>query len=206
MTLITGMSGQVSLCQMAFAGIGGFGAGQLATHLNLPILLGAVAGAVIAAAVGAVIAVIAIRISGLALALFTLAFALLCDQLLFNFSWSGNGQQGIQVPRPQIGSINFLAGDPGDRYFVILATVILAICMIGVMLIQKGTLGRFLSAIRGSPTAAESLGINLTKAKITVFALSAGVAGLGGASTARWRETSPPPTSRTSCRSRSSSW
>ena len=127
------------------------------------------------------IAVIAIRISGLALALFTLAFALLCDQLLFNFSWSGNGQQGIIVPRPQIGSINFLAGNPGDRYFVILATVILAICMIGVILIQKGTLGRFLSAMRGSPTAAESMGINLTKAKITVFALSAGVAGLGGA-------------------------
>ena len=181
MTLITGMSGQVSLCQMAFAGIGGFAAGQLAIHMNLPILLGAVIGAVIAAVVGGVIAVIAIRISGLALALFTLAFALLCDQLLFNFSWSGNGQQGIIVPRPKIGSINFLAGNPGDRYFVILATVILAICMIGVILIQRGTLGRFLSAMRGSPTAAESMGINLTKAKITVFALSAGVAGLGGA-------------------------
>jgi branched-chain amino acid transport system permease protein len=181
MTLITGMSGQVSLCQMAFAGIGGFGAGQLAIHFNFPVLLGAVLGAAIAAVVGAVIAVIAIRISGLALALFTLAFALLCDQLLFNFSWTGNGQQGITVPRPKIGSINFLAGDPGDRYFVILATVILAICMIGVILIQRGTLGRFLSAMRGSPTAAESMGINLTKAKITVFALSAGVAGLGGA-------------------------
>jgi ABC-type branched-subunit amino acid transport system permease subunit len=139
---------------------------------------------VIAAAVGAVIAVVAIRISGLALALFTLAFALLCDQLLFNFSWSGNGQQGLEnVPRPQIGSIDFLAGigrDNGDRYFVILVTIVLAICMIGVILIQRGTLGRFLAAMRGSPTAAESMGINLTKAKITVFALSAGVAGLGG--------------------------
>ncbi len=185
MTLITGMSGQVSLCQMAFAGIGGFAAGQLALHMNLPILLGALMGAVIAAAVGAVIAVVAIRISGLALALFTLAFALLCDQLLFNFSWSGNGQQGLEnVPRPQIGSIDFLAGigrDNGDRYFVILVTIVLAICMVGVILIQKGTLGRFLAAMRGSPTAAESMGINLTKAKITVFALSAGVAGLGGA-------------------------
>jgi ABC-type branched-subunit amino acid transport system permease subunit len=109
----------------------------------------------------------------------------LCDQLLFNFSWSGNGQQGLEnVPRPQIGSIDFLAGigrDNGDRYFVILVTIVLAICMIGVILIQRGTLGRFLAAMRGSPTAAESMGINLTKAKITVFALSAGVAGLGGA-------------------------
>jgi branched-chain amino acid transport system permease protein len=181
MTLITGMSGQVSLCQMAFAGIGGFAAGQLANHLNLPILVGSLIGAVIAAAVGAVIAVIAIRISGLALALFTLAFALLCDQLLFNFSWSGNGQQGITSPRPQIGSIDFLTGNPGDRYYVILITIVLAICMFAVMLIQKGTFGRFLSAMRGSPTAAASMGINLTKSKITVFALSAAVAGLGGA-------------------------
>jgi branched-chain amino acid transport system permease protein len=181
MTLITGMSGQVSLCQMAFAGIGGFAAGQLAIHMNLPILVGAVIGAVIAAAVGAVIAVIAIRISGLALALFTLAFALLCDQLLFNFSWSGNGQQGITSPRPQIGSIDFLTGNPGDRYYVILISIVLAICMFAVILVQKGTFGRFLSAMRGSPTAAASMGINLTKSKITVFALSAAVAGLGGA-------------------------
>ena len=101
MTLITGMSGQVSLCQMAFAGIGGFAAGQLAIHMNLPVLLGAVIGAVIAAAVGGVIAVIAIRISGLALALFTLAFALLCDQLLFNFSWSRQRAAGDPGPEAQ---------------------------------------------------------------------------------------------------------
>jgi branched-chain amino acid transport system permease protein len=181
MTLITGMSGQLSLCQASFAGFGAFSAGQLALHMNLPILLGALLGAVIAAAVGAVIAIVAIRISGLALTLFTLAFALLCDQLLFNFSWTGNGQQGINVPRPKIENINFLPGSPGDRYFLLLCVVILGICMIGVILVQKGTFGRFLSAMRGSPTAAESLGINLTRARIIVFALSAGVAGLGGA-------------------------
>ena len=180
-TLITGMAGQVSLCQMTFAGVGGFTAGQLANHFNLPVLLGAVVGALLAAAVGSVIAVIAIRISGLALALFTLAFALFCDQLLFNFSWTGNGQTGMYVPRPKIGNLNMLLGPPGDRYFLVLATVILAICMIGVMLIQKGSFGRFMSAMRESPVAAESLGINLTRAKITIFALSAGIAGLGGA-------------------------
>jgi len=180
-TLITGMSGQLSLCQMTFAGVGGFTAGQLANHFNLPVLMGALVGALLAAAVGAFIALLVVRISGLALTLFTLAFALFADQLLFNFSWSGNGQQGIIVPRPQIGSINFLGGSPGDRYFLVLATIILGICMIGVILVQKGTFGRFLSAMRGSPTAAESLGINLTRARVTVFALSAGVAGLGGA-------------------------
>jgi branched-chain amino acid transport system permease protein len=53
--------------------------------------------------------------------------------------------------------------------------------MVGVMLIQRGTFGRYMGAMRGSPVAAESLGINLTRAKVMVFALSAGVAGLGGA-------------------------
>jgi ABC-type branched-subunit amino acid transport system permease subunit len=166
---------------MTFAGIGGFTAGQLAIHLNLPVLLGALVGALLAAVVGALIAIIAVRISGLALTLFTLAFALFADQLLFNFYYTGNGQEGITVPRPQIGSLNLTQGDPGDRYFLLISVVILAICMIAVILIQKGTFGRFLGAMRGSPVAAESLGINLTKAKVTVFALSAGIAGLGGA-------------------------
>lgn len=181
-TLITGMSGQLSLCQATFAGVGGFCAGELATHMNLPILLAGLIGAVLAAAVGSIIAVIAIRISGLALTLFTLAFALLADNLLFNFYWLGNGQEGVNnIPRPQVGSLNMQPGDPGDRYFLIIAAIVLAVCMFGVMLIQRGTFGRFMGAMRGSPTAAESLGINLTKAKIMIFALSAGVAGLGGA-------------------------
>ena len=59
--------------------------------------------------------------------------------------------------------------------------VILALVMLGVALVQRGTVGRYLAAIRGSQTAAASLGISLTRAKMTVFALSAGIAGLGGA-------------------------
>jgi ABC-type branched-subunit amino acid transport system permease subunit len=59
--------------------------------------------------------------------------------------------------------------------------VILAVVMLGVALVQRGTVGRYLAAIRGSQTGAASLGISLTRAKITVFALSAGIAGLGGA-------------------------
>ena len=94
MTLITGMSGQVSLCQMAFAGIGGFAAGQLANHMNLPILLGAVIGGVMAAVVGGVIAVIAIRISGLALALFTLAFALCATSSSSTSRGAATGSRG----------------------------------------------------------------------------------------------------------------
>jgi len=180
-TLITGMAGQLSLCQASFAGIGGFTAGQLAAHIGLPVLLGALIGGVAAAAVGVLVSLPVLRLSGLPLTLVTLAFALFADTVLFQYSWSLEGDTGVTTPRPKIGSINFSIGDPGDRYFLILALIVLVICMLGVVLVQRGTTGRYLSAMRGSPTAAAMLGINLTRSKVTVFALSAGIAGLGGA-------------------------
>lgn len=176
-TLITGMSGQLSLCQATFAGVGAFAAGQLATHLGLSVLLGALVGALMAAVAGGLIALLATRISGLLLTLLTLAFALFADQFLFQYSWSGGGLNGVLVPRPKIGPLDFGA----DRSFLVLVLVVLAVCMGLVILVQRGTTGRFLAAMRGSPVGAASLGISLTRAKVTVFLMSAGVAGLGGA-------------------------
>lgn len=176
-TLITGMSGQLSLCQASFAGIGAFTAGQLAVHSGMSVLVGALLGAVIAAAAGGLIAVLSVRISGLLLTLVTLSFALFADQFLFQYSWSGGGLAGVNVPRPKIGPIDFAS----DRTFLLLGLVVLALVMGLVVLVQRGTTGRFLAAMRGSPVGAASLGISLTRAKVVVFLLSAGVAGLGGA-------------------------
>jgi branched-subunit amino acid ABC-type transport system permease component len=176
-TLITGMSGQLSLCQASFAGIGAFAAGQLATHFGMSVLLGALVGAAMAAATGGLIAVFALRISGLLLTLVTLAFALFADQFLFQYSWTGGGLTGVTVPRPTVGPVDFGA----DRSFLLLAMGILAVSMGLVLLVQRGTTGRYLAAMRGSPVGAASLGISLTRAKVTVFLMSAGLAGLGGA-------------------------
>ncbi len=176
-TLMTGMSGQISLCQATFAGVGAFTAGQLAAHMGLPVLVGAVVGGLLAAAMGTVVAIVAVRISGLLLGLVTLSFALFADQLLFQYSWSGGGLTGVAVPRPVLGPIDFAS----DRTYLLLAFVALALCMVLVLLVQRGTVGRYLAAMRGSPTAAASMGISLTTARLTVFAMSAGIAGFGGA-------------------------
>jgi branched-subunit amino acid ABC-type transport system permease component len=176
-TLITGQSGQLSLCQATFAGVGAFGAGQLAAHVGLSVLLGAVVGACMAAAAGAVIAVVAMRISGLLLTLLTLAFALFADQFLFQYSWSGGGVSGVVVPRPVLGPLDF----GSDRSLLVLLLVVLMASIGLVMLVQRGTTGRYLAAMRGSEPGAASLGINLLRARATVFAMSAGLAGLGGA-------------------------
>jgi branched-subunit amino acid ABC-type transport system permease component len=175
--LLTGMSGQISLCQASFAGIGAFTCGQLAGHFGVSVLVGIVAGGAVAALVGVVVALPALRLGGLALALATLAFGLLADNVGFQFSWSGNGDSGVNVPRPQVGSLSFASG----KAFFVLAFVLLAVCSAIVVAIARGTTGRELGAMRGSELAAASIGTNIAKLKITVFAVAAALAGIGGA-------------------------
>ena len=175
--LLTGMSGQISLCQAAFAGVGAFTCAQLATHFGLSVLLGILAGGAVAALVGVVVALPALRLGGLALALATLAFGLLADNVGFQFSWTGNGDSGVSVPRPQLGSLNFTSG----KAFFVLAFLVLVAGSVVVLAIRRGTTGRELAAMRGSELAAVSIGMNLARLKITVFALAAGLAGVGGA-------------------------
>jgi branched-chain amino acid transport system permease protein len=162
---------------MTFAGFGAFAAAQLATNHGVSFLVGMVIGAVVAAAIGAVVALPALRLSGLYLALATLAFAIMADQFLFLQHGITGGQSGVAVPRPVVGPIDFSA----NRSFFLLCLVILVICSFVVILVRKGTTGTFLAAIRGSEVAAASIGINRARAKITVFALSAAIAGIGGA-------------------------
>ncbi len=177
LTLLTGMSGQISLCQATFAGFGGFVAGQLAVHYGLPVVLGMVAGGLLAALLGVIVAVPTLRLAGLPLALATLAFALLADNILFPNSWIGNGATGVTVPRPTLGPVSFAA----SRSFFVLSLLILAAVATVVKLVGDGTMGRLLAAVRGSEVAATSVGIDVYRLRVMVFALSAGLAGVGGA-------------------------
>jgi len=177
LTLLTGMSGQISLCQASFAGLGGFMAGQLANHVGLPVVLGMVAGGLLAAGLGVLVAIPTLRLAGLPLALATLAFALLADNILFPNSWIGNGAGGVTVPRPSAGPVSFAAAKP----FFVLSLVVLAVTAGVVKLVGDGTMGRYLSAVRSSELAASASGVDVYRLRVLVFALSAGLAGVGGA-------------------------
>ncbi len=177
LTLLTGMTGQISLCQATFAGLGGFMAGQLADHTGLPIVLGMLAGGLLAAGLGVVVAVPTLRLAGLPLALATLAFALLADNILFPNAWIGNGASGVTLPRPSAGPVSFAAAKP----FFVLSLVVLAAAAGVVKLIGDGTMGRYLSAMRGSELAATAVGIDVYRLRVIVFAVSAALAGVGGA-------------------------
>jgi branched-chain amino acid transport system permease protein len=113
-----------------------------------------------------------LRLGGIFLALATLAFALMFESIFVPLDWVSGGVLPTKVPRPTLFE--------GDRAFLFLALGLLVIVAILVILVRKGTTGRYLDALRGSETAATSIGINPARARIVAFALSAGIAGLGG--------------------------
>lgn len=176
-TLLTGMGGQISLCQAAFAGAGAFTAGQLAMHFGTSVLLGTLVGGVLAGALGAVVALPTLRLGGIAVGLLTLSFALLADNVLFLYPWAGNGATGLTVPRPILGSISFA----GNGAFFWLVLAVLAVLAGGVKLLQGGTLGQELAALRGSERGSVAIGIDVRRLRVVAFMLSAAIAGIGGA-------------------------
>jgi len=175
-TLITGMGGQLSLCQATLAGVGAFMAAQLASHLGLNLLIGGLVGAAAAALVAVVLAFASVRLRGLGLALMTIAAALVFDNTVFAEVDTVNGQP-INVTSRWVG-LGIL--NPDGRAFFVLALVVLAACVILVLRVRRGSIGRFLAAMQGSSTAASGIGVNLTWMHVLVFGLSGAVAGIGG--------------------------
>jgi branched-chain amino acid transport system permease protein len=185
-TVITGFAGQISLCQGAFAAIGAFTVFQLADRWDVSVLVGALVGAAIAAAVGALLAVPIRRLSGIWVAIATLAFAFFFDAVLVNLSWIGAGDtfSGTPVPRPVIGPWDL----EDDKAFLLLVIVVLVVVSLAVVQLREGTVGRTLRALRGSEVAAQAIGISPARARMLAFAISAFIAALGGALLAMHQE------------------
>jgi branched-chain amino acid transport system permease protein len=171
-TVITGMAGQISLAQATFAAVGGFTTAQLFERLDVPVLVSLLAGTVLAAIVGAILAIPVLRLGGIYLALATLAFALMFDSILVPVDWIGGAGVPTAAPRP--GFID------DDHAFFVFAVVVLTVVGTLVALIRRGTTGKYLHALSGSETAAAAVGISPARSRVIAFALSAAIAGLGG--------------------------
>lgn len=174
--IITGLGGQISLCQATFAATGAFATAKLVAATGMSVLPAMVVGALVAAAVGALVALPALRLGGIYLALMTLAFALMFESVLRPLEWVSGGSRPPKVPRPLLGPLDLA----DDKAFLLVTMALLAIVGVLVLLVKIGTTGRFLDALRGSEVAATSIGLNPATAKIIAFALSAGIAGFGG--------------------------
>ena len=122
-------------------------------------------GAAFAGVLGAIVAIVSLRLSGIYLTLLTLAAALAADNFFYHFDLFGifpdgldGGSSGITVERPHLLGFDLNSGATshglsGDKAFFVFTFIVFALVALVVILLRKGTTGRFLAALRGSETA-----------------------------------------------------
>jgi branched-chain amino acid transport system permease protein len=175
--VLLGMGGQISIGHAAFWAVGAYASALTVGTLGLPFLMGVVAGGIVAAAFGALVALPALRVQGHYLAIATLGFALFIQQGLFEWESLTGGRQGLFVPRPALLGME-LDSDFG-YYYLLLAIFLLMAWITGNF--ARSLTGRSLMALRMSPVAAECCGIPRPKHIIIAFAISAFYTGISGA-------------------------
>lgn len=173
LVLLTGYGGFVSLAQVTFSGVGAVAYAKL----DQPNLLGLLLATLIAAAAGALVAIPVLRLTGLYLALATLAFAQLMDKLIFQASFAFEIGNPLHARRLSILGLRF----DGLGEYTVLMTVFFVLIAFLVIGVRRGRLGRILVAMRDSQAACGTLGLDLRWMRVGLFAASAGIAGLGGA-------------------------
>jgi branched-chain amino acid transport system permease protein len=170
---LTGYGGQISLAQMTFAGIGGvsmayWGDGNQALAL--------LAGVGLAAVVGALVSLPALRLRGIYLALATMAFAVFMESFVFReLPLLASGSARVEPL-----SIPFFSLD-SDTSTLVFLSVVFVLMSLFVVYLQRSPFGRRLQAMKDSEAASATIGISLVTTKLAVFSLSAGMAGFGGA-------------------------
>lgn len=175
MDIVGGYTGEVSLGHAGLFGIGAYAAGLLFMKLGLPFWVGLVAAVVVTAAFGLLLAVPALRVTGPYFAMVTLAFGTILAILFNEMDFLTAGPQGLVVSKPVI--FGFESKGVDFYYFTLLASTV---CWVAVTRLLKSHFGRAFIALRGSPIAADCMGVSVHKYKVIAFVISAGIAGLAG--------------------------
>lgn len=176
LNLLMGFAGQVSLGHAGFVGIGAYAVAVGPVHLGVPSWLAFFAGAALSALVAFVVGRPILRLKGHYLAVATLGFGLLLAIVFTNEARFTGGPDGMTVPRL------VLLGWPvrgSDTWYWISAVTFLLAAALALNLVDSPT-GRALRAIHDSEIAARVLGVDVARAKLTVFVISAVYASVAG--------------------------
>jgi branched-chain amino acid transport system permease protein len=171
-TVVTGEGGMISLCQITFAGVGGVAAAQLATVHHWPILLAILAGGFIALPLGMLIGFISLAMGDLYLALVTLTFGILMDNLVFSLNVFANFGSGVVLNRPQFAS--------SDRTYSYVALAVFCIMALLIVNMRRSTTGLAAAAVRWSESGSRTIGLSVLQTKVMLTGFGAFVAAIGG--------------------------
>lgn len=177
LNILSGYTGQVSMGQAAFFAVGTYTSALLGMRLQIPFVVAAMSGVVLATFLGMVIGVPAMRLRGPYLVMATVGFGEIIRLILLNWTQVTRGAAGLTgIPLPSFFGIRVVG--EGNFFYLIFAVVAL-----GIMLAQRlaeSKIGRALVAIREDDFAAEAMGVPVNAYKVTAFAIGAAYAGLAG--------------------------
>ena len=188
LVIITGYLGQVSVVQLALGGAGGFAVSHFATNFGIGFPAAPIMGVIVAMLLGLLCGIPALRVRGVGLAVVTLAAAVAIEDFGFaNTTWGG-GYTGSPVPAPSLlrfgfgpdASLHGLFGPEPSPLFGWFVLIVLAVVGLLVCNLRRSALGQDMLAVRANERAAAAAGIDVRATKLLGFALSAGVAGVGG--------------------------
>lgn len=174
--LLAGFTGQFSLGHAAFLGVGAYAQGAL-TNAGVPFPIAFAAAGASAAAVGVLVGLPALRLRGIYLGIATLAFGFIVEEVFARWESVTGGNAGMHVKAPDL--FGWRLDSAPSFYFLCLVVTVLA--TLACLNLLRAPTGRAFVAIRDSEVSAQSLGIHLARCKTLAFAISAALAGFGGA-------------------------
>ena len=174
--LLIGYTGQISLGHAAFFAVGAYVDAVLQIR-GLPFPLTLLAAGAVTGIVGVIVGLPALRMRGIYLAMATLAFAFIVEEVIVRWTSVTRGNRGLNIPDPVLLGFKLSTG----THIYYLALAVFAVVLLAVINILRGRTGRALAAVLDSDVAAECMGINLAVVKTTAFAVSAVATGLAGA-------------------------
>lgn len=185
LVVLTGLVGQVSLAQAAFAGLGGFLLAKLLQASDVPFPVGLLFAGVVTVPLGLAVGIPALRVRGINLAIITLGAGVAIDAFVFRNQQISGGLAGVSVPSPRLFGIDLgITGSGPDDYpqaafgFAAIATFA-ALALLAINLRRSAT-GAHCLAVRTNERAASAIGINVAATKLLAFGLSAFIAGTAG--------------------------
>lgn len=180
LVILTGWSGQISLGQFGFAGVGAGVAGALVTNLDADFFVAVLAAGVAGAIAAVLIGLPALRIQGLFLAVTTLAFAFTVQYFLLNpdyFGWA-LPEQGEVVGRPRLyGRFDVSS----DTRFYFVSLFFLALSLLAARSLRRNRSGRIMIGVRDNGRGVQAYGVNLARTRLAAFAISGFIAAVAGA-------------------------
>ncbi len=180
--VVTGYAGQISVAQLALAGVGAFTLSGLTVSWGVPFPIAPLLAALVATVIGVVCGLPALRLRGLTLGVVTLALALAIEAIWFR-NTDIVSTSGARVEDPTLFGIDLSIGS-GEAFprisFGLVCLAALVTTAIGVAKLRTSALGSAMLAIRANERSASGMGVDVVRVKLAAFAIASFIAGLGG--------------------------